>query len=193
MRFNSRERFLRRVAARFHAAGGEVAAIDIRGLSLTHDRGRRPARKIIAFPYGEEQNGSRFQIFRLGWFATHPWGTKKLEEIVVLPDYIYLPHYHKKAVGRFVFLQGGGYVSRGNDWSKFGPGSRILVPNNTPHGFVIDPTQGPVVFISEQSSEIKNVRNGDLDFFPAPDGIPEWLMAWHAQQLGQRIRQREPA
>jgi mannose-6-phosphate isomerase-like protein (cupin superfamily) len=188
MGFNSRERFLRVIRERFHAAGGDVAAIDIRDLPLTRDRGRRPARKIIAFPYGEEKNGSRFQIFRLGWFASHPWGIKKLEEIVVLPDYIYLPHFHKKAIGRFLFLQGGGFVSRGDRWSAFGPGSRILVPNNVPHGFVIDPTQGAVVFISEQSSEIKNMRNGNLDFFPASDPIPEWLLTWHAQQLRRRLK-----
>jgi mannose-6-phosphate isomerase-like protein (cupin superfamily) len=187
MSFNSRERFFRVITERFRASGGEVSNIEIRDLPLTQDKGRRLARKIIAFPYGEEKNGSRFQIFRLGWFATHPWGIKKLEEIVVLPDHIYLPHFHKKAIGRFVFLQGSGFVSRGDKWSEFGAGSRMLIPNNTPHGFVIDPTQGSVVFISEQSSEIKNTRNGDLDFFPASDRIPEWLLAWQAQQLKRRL------
>jgi mannose-6-phosphate isomerase-like protein (cupin superfamily) len=176
-----RERFYQAVAQRFHAASGNVAAIIIKDLGLTDDRGR-PARRIIAFPYGEEKNGARFQIFRLGWFAPHPGTKRKLEEVVVLPDLLYLPHLHKAATGKFVIICGGGFVSRGDHWSLFGPGSRILVPNNTPHGFVNDPARGPVVFISEQSSEIKNMRTGKLDFFPASNGIPMELAAWQAQR-----------
>jgi mannose-6-phosphate isomerase-like protein (cupin superfamily) len=180
-----RERFYRSVAQRFHAASGNVAAIKIKDLRLTDDRGR-PARRIIAFPYGEEKNGARFQIFRLGWFAPHPGTEPKLEEVVVLPDLLYLPHLHREAIGKFVILSGSGFVSRGDHWSLFGPGSRILVPNNTPHGFVNDPLRLPVVFISEQSSEIKNMRTGKLDFFPAPNDIPTELVAWQARRSDLR-------
>jgi mannose-6-phosphate isomerase-like protein (cupin superfamily) len=181
MNLASRERFYQAVAQRYHAAAGNVAAINIEDLGLTDDRGR-PTRRIVAFPYGEEKNGARFQIFRLGWFASRPGTIRKLEEVVVLPDFIYLPHLHKAAIGRFVILRGSGFVSRGNHWSAFAPGSRILVPNNTPHGFVNDPMRSPLVFISEQSSEIKNLRTGKLDFFPAPNGIPQDLVAWQARR-----------
>jgi mannose-6-phosphate isomerase-like protein (cupin superfamily) len=185
MNVASRERFYQVVAQRYRAVAGNVAAINIEDLGLTDDRGR-PARRIIAFPYGEEKNGARFQIFRLGWFAPRPGTKRKLEEVVVLPDLIYLPHLHKRAIGRFVILRGGGFVSRGNHWTRFGPGSRILVPNNTPHGFVNDAAGSPVVFISEQSSEIKNMKTGKLDFFPAPNGIPQDLVAWQAHRSDLR-------